>query len=871
MVITTKIFLPFRTTNNIPRRSLAARLLDAWQNRIPFLLISAPPGYGKSTLLADWIRDNAIPTAWVSLDENDNEFESFLQVLILSIKQHLPCIESILVILNGPQQVHEEILFAEIINHLIQLQEQLLLVLDDYHVIQNSKIHALVQFLLEHQPPQLQITILTRSDPPFNLARMRARRQMVEIRQNELSFSEDESRHLLLDVLHLPLEEDQLKELAHRTEGWAVGLHLAAVSLKEHKDPSTFITQFSGSHRFVIDYLTSEILSTLSGELRAFVCQSAVLNRFSVPLLENVFSIEDGRELLSQVESLNLFMIPLDENREWYRYHHLISTLFQAEIHTDEIQRIKQRAALWFDEQNNPIEAIQLAFDSQSLDLACQFIRKSVIQMAESGRLSTALHWLDRLPPDVLTQNPDLAVIRVWLLIYNGRFQHAFQAMQELETSSKDRTIPLDLPMQGMLLGIKAWSQTIFGHKMDLENLQLAYSMMGKEYAFFSPLMLLALGQAQKESNQVDEARHSFEQGVALTEKAINPVTNLILRNNLAFLLNGIGERQAALQICEEGISRHSDAEGSPGLLAGIPMIAYGCLLYQNGDLPLSEMFLTKSIHLVRRLGLTEILSSPATQILQFLYCDQARFDEALALNQETRQQALKAGMAAAAAFSDLMHAWISYRQGNQAVVLHWIEKHPLNLKDAKEAGKLFEVLLHARSLGDNGEGDQGLQLLNKMEKVTFQANRTMDWIQVKLNQAILLQQVGKPKEAQGAFKTALEKADSMQYHQALLQERKSISPLIHSYPNALPSWMLQMNPTPIPEKKNQQILINPPSEREMEILRLVSAGLSNSEIADRLFITVGTTKWHLNHIYAKLGATRRTDAIVKAREYGLF
>lgn len=822
-------------------------------------------------MLAEWIRDNNIPTAWVSLDENDNEFESFIQVLILSIKQHLPSIESILTIINGPQQVHEEILFSEIINHLIQLQAPLFLVLDDYHIIQNSKNHALMQFLLKHQPPQLQIAILTRSDPPFNLARMRARRQMVEIRQNELSFSEEESMHLLLDILHIPLNENQLKELAHRTEGWAVGLHLAAISMKEQKDPSSFITQFSGSHRFVIDYLTNEILSTLSGELRAFVCQSAVLTRFSVPLLENVLSLENSRELLSQVESLNLFLIPLDENRQWYRYHHLISTLFQAEVHADEILRIKQSAAHWFDDQNNPIEAIQMAFESRSMDLTCQLIRKSVIQVAESGRLSTALHWLDRLPPDVLAQNSDLAAIRVWLLIYNGRFQHAFQAIQELETSSKDNSIPMDQPIQGMLLGIKAWSQTIFGHKMDLENLQLAYSMMGKEYAFFSPLMLLALGQAQKESNQVDEAQHSFEQGVALTEKAINPVTNLILRNNLAFLLNGIGERQAALQICEEGISRHSDAEGSPGLLAGIPMIAYGCLLYQNGDLPLSEMNLTKSINLVRRLGLTEILSSPATQILQFLYSDQARYDEALALNQDTRQQALKAGMSAVVEFSDLMHAWIGYRQGNQPVVLHWIEKHPLNPKDALDLSKLFAVLLHVRSLGDSGKGNLGLQLLSEMEKAIFQANRVMDWIQIKLNQAILLQQVGKPKEAQAAFKTALEKADSMHYHQVFLQDRRSITPLIHSFPDALPSWMLQVNSAPNLEKKIQQILINPPSEREMEILRLVSAGLSNSEIADRLFITVGTTKWHLNHIYAKLGATRRTDAIVKAREYGLF
>ena len=820
--------------------------------------------------MADWIREESIPSAWISLDENDNESHQYIHCLVLAIKPHLESIESILTILNGPQQVQTETLMAEFINQLIKLQTPLVLVLDDYHVIQNPKIHSLMQFLFDHQPPHLQIVLLTRSDPPINLARMRARRQMIEIRQNDLSFTETECQHLFTKLLPDTLSEQQINELALRTEGWVVGLHLAAISLKDQNNPALFIEQFSGSHRFIIDYLTSEVLSGLSGELRSFVCQAAVLNPFCADLLDDILALNNSHSYLTQIEGLNLFLIPLDENRKWYRYHHLISTLFQAEVPGDKILQIKRRAAIWFEAHQQPFEAVRLAFESNSFDLACQFIRSSVIQVAESGKLTTALQWLENLPEDVLYQNPDLAVIRIWLLIYNGRFQHAFQGVQKMESNLSFERTPPAVPVQGMLLGIKAWSQTIFGQKMDLANLQLAYQMMGDEYKFFSPLMLLALGQAQKESQLMDEARQSFEQGIALTEKAENPVTHLILRNNLAFLLNGLGQRQAAINLCKEAITRYCDAEGNPDLLAGIPMIPYGCFLYQNGDLQESEKVLTRSIHLIRRLGLTEILSSPATQILQLIFRDQGRYEEALVLNQDTHQEAIKAGMTASAGFSDLLQAWIHYMHGDQNSVLFWINNHPLQTDTIDDAAHLLEVLLHARVLADQGDREQALSLIQKAEEGAHTSCRLLDWIQLKLNQAIILDQFKQGGEAQAAFQLALIKADAIHFRQVFYQEIKHLHSLIDSCPTPLPSWLKHSEEIQSSPAKNALLLINPPSEREMEILRLVSAGLSNADIAERLFITIGTTKWHLNHIYAKLGAVRRTDAVVKAQEYGL-
>ena len=874
MFLATKLFLPPAQQGLVTRPRLSDALDDAWHNGRQLILLSAPPGYGKTSLLSEWVADRQIRTAWLALDEEDNDPARFFQYTVLALKKQLPILEELLWALNAPQPANFEMLTAEMVNYIAQTEHPILLALDDYHLLHNPQIHTLLQYLLDHQPPQLRLALLSREDPPLNLPRLRARRQMLEIRQRDLSFTPEEAGQLLRDVLSLTLEKTEVDDLAARTEGWVVGLHLAALSLQECSDPVQFIRDFSGSHRFVIDYLAEEVLSRLADDLRAFLHRSAVLDRFCPELLDAVLDTTHSREMLTRMEAANLFLVALDDSRTWFRYHHLMADILRSEIDPAEQQVIQRRAALWLGEHDRPVEAVQVAFDSGDLDLTCILIRQAAIPAAESGHLIEVLRWLDALPEAALLGDPYLSVLRAWFLIYNGRFREAAGWVQKLQgaTHGLDDLLadPETRPLAGLLLGLQAWMPSTVGHRIDLEQMQQAYGLMAGQYPFFLPLLLLALGQAQIGAGQGGQARHSFEEGLALAESTGSSVTALILRNNLAFLLNNLGESAGAIELCLEGIVRHSNPDGKPGLLAGIPLLALGCLRYQTGELDEAYAALTQSINLVQRLGLYHILASPANQTLQWLLVDEGRTEEALALNRETQRQAAKAGLTAVAEYMDLLAAWMHWYAGDAQPARQWTARHPLQGSLADQLPYLASILLHVRVLAESGRGDEALAILDELEGLTLAVERRLDWMRVMRDKALAWQTLGKTSQALEALAAALEAAVPIQHRQLFFQERASLAPLLEKLRPRFPHFIHAISVSAESPRRTDNILIDPPTARELEILRLVAAGLSNADIAERLYITVGTTKWHMHHVFAKLGVSRRTEAIAKARELGL-
>ena len=664
------------------------------------------------------------------------------------------------------------------------------------------------------------------------------------------------------------------EQLTSHTEGWAVGLHLAALSLRSRPDPDRFIQDFSGSHRYVIDYLAEEVLLRLPDEIQSFLHQSAALDRFCPELLDAVLQTTQSREMLARVEAANLFLVPLDDSRTWFRYHHLMMDILRSELSPDELHGIQDRAARWLIDHDQPVEAVKYAFETGDMVLICTLIRQAAIPVVESGQLTEVLRWLDTLPEAVLLDDVYLAVLRAWFLIYNGRFREAAMWVQKLQ----DATHGLDdllkatetRPLAGLLMGLQTWMQSTLGRKMDPEQLAQAYALMGGQFPIFSPLLLLALGQAQIGDKRSAEARQSFEEGVALAEAAGSSVTALILRNNLAFLLNNIGERAAAIELCRAGIARYSSPEGKPGLLAGIPMIVLGCLLYQSGQLDEAYNALTTSIHLVQRLGLYHVLAIPANQTLQLLLSDRNQPEEALALNREMHRQVTKVGLTPVADNMDMLAAWLHYYAGNPGPARLWVESHPLQGSLADQVPYLLRVLLHTRIQSESGQGEQALLTLQELEALTQTAVRKLDWIRVKVEQALTLQQMGKPQQAVAALTPAVEAAAVIEYRQLFAQERQRLASLLENFRPRFPRFIDAVCTQEQSAATGDNVLIDPPTDREMEILRLVAAGLSNADIAEQLYITVGTTKWHLNHLYAKLGVNRRTEAVAKSRELGL-
>lgn len=870
MFIATKLFMPPVQPGLVTRPRLLEALDEAWQSGRQLILFSAPPGYGKTTLLSEWIASGRIPAVWLSLDEEDNDPTRFFQYVVLALKQHLPALEELLSALNAPQAANLESLTAELVNHLVLVQEPLLLVLDDYHVLHNPQNHALVQYLLDHQPPQLRLALVTRQDPLLNLPRLRARRQMLEIRQRDLGFNQEEAGQLLAQALPHVLDESQVEELTSHTEGWAVGLHLAALSLRERPDPEQFIQDFSGSHRFVIDYLAEEVLSSLPSELRAFLYRSAVLDRFSPALLDAALETSQSREMLARVETANLFLVPLDDSRTWFRYHHLMRDILRAELGAEERTAILGRAARWLGEHGQPVEAVQYAFETGDLALTCTLIRQAAIPVVESGLLTEVLRWLDALSEPVLLGDPYLSVLRAWFLIYNGRFREAAMWVQKLQDATRGLedllAVPETRPLAGLLMGLQTWMQSTVGQRMDPVQLEQAYALMNVEFPIFAPLLLLALGQAQIGAKRSAAARHSFEEGFSLAEAAGSSVTALILRNNLAFLLNNLGERAAAIELCREGVARYSDTS----LLTGIPMLPLGCMLYQSGQLEEAYSALTTSINLVQRLGLYDVLAAPANQTLQFLLSDRGQQEEALALNRETRRQAAKVGLPAVAENMDMLAAWLHYYGGDPDPARHWTHNHPLPDSPGDNLPYLAGILLHARILSESGKGQEALDILQELEAATQTAVRKLDWVRVRVEQTLCLDKMNKTTPALEALAPAVEAAALMDYRQLFIQERPRLTALLEKLRPRFPQFVDAVCTRSQSLAADDHVLIDPPTERELEILRLVAAGMSNADIAGRLYITVGTTKWHLNHLYAKLGVNRRTEAVAKAREFGL-
>ncbi len=873
MFLTTKLFIPPQPPGTLMRDRLYARLDSAWQQQARLILLSAPPGYGKTTLLTGWVQERGITCAWAALDPEDNDPNRFFLLLLHALSAHFPGLTDLAPILSVPRTPQYDDLITEVVNRTTQAEGlaggDVLLAIDDYHLITSQTIHEAVQKLVNHLPPQLHLALLTREDPPLSLARLRARRQMAEVRAGDLAFDGQEVADLFHHKLNLPLESDQINVLHERTEGWAAGLQLAALALNG-RSPEAVMQSFGGSHRFVLDYLASEVLERLSPDLREFLVHSAVLQRFSADLCDSALGLSNSRELINRAAGANLFLVPLDEENGWFRYHHLFADILKAENTPEARRAISLRAARWWRSQGHPSEAVQYALEAQAYEEASEIIRDAAISTAESGHLNIALSWLESLPKETLWASADLCIIHAWFYLFNGRFREAAQMAQEAAARFSD----LSRPMTGLLDGMLAWMASVQGQPMDLARLQKAYAMTEDQYQFFSPMMLLAIGQAQREAGDFVGARRSFEEGADIAERTSGVVSALIIRNNLAFLLNESGERAAALQVCQDGIEQYSDENGNPGLFAGIPLIPYGCFLYESGRLEEAQSALTLAVNLVRRMGMYDILVGPANTALQNILADQGRTADAFALSKEVRRRAQKAGLAFVAFETELMEAFLRLLAGDPAPAIRWAQANPLPPDLRASPMRTTSIMMHARVLALNNQFIAAEELLLGLQETLAAWRMRCHWVRVTVELALVILKSAQSSRspytrAAEVLATAIEAAEPMDYRQIFIRYAAPLSPLFDllraRYPQFIASACCSTAPAaPTP------VLVESLTSREMDVLRLTAAGMSNGEIADHLYLTTGTVKWFLNQIYGKLEVNRRTEAVAKAREVGL-
>jgi len=464
-LITTKLLIP------IPRQGIVSRpaLLDCLSKGIAskFILISASSGYGKTTLMAEWLSKNGkdLPVAWISLDKGDNDpvrFLSYLIAALQNIQEGLGQDTSAMV--QGTQSPMDEVIASLLINELSTVSNEFALVLEDYHVIEQREIHQLIIFLLEHLPPHMHLVILTRSDPPFPLARLRARGELLEIRAKDLQFSFDNTATFFHDMPGLNLSDENVQILLDRTEGWITGLQLAALSIQGIENPSELISMFGSGHEYIIDYLMEEVLERQSDSRKMFLLHTSLLERLNGSLCDALMERSDGEATLEQLEKANLFVTSLGGEQRWYRYHHLFAGVLQnrlQRIFPEDVPRLHQRAAQWFEQNNLFMEAIEHAFSAKDFKHAAYMVERYGVNLLKNGNLATLMNWFKRFPDTAFDKYPRLNVYRAWALMLVGMNTDVGVYMAEAESSAKARNTFEEL--KGDFAAVHAYNASIHG------------------------------------------------------------------------------------------------------------------------------------------------------------------------------------------------------------------------------------------------------------------------------------------------------------------------------------------------------------------------------------------------------------------------
>ena len=895
-LLVTKLTMPVLRSELVPRPELVERLNKGLGIGGPakasfarrLTLISAPAGFGKTTLLSEWLRGKreATPpqqTAWLSLDPGDNDPARFLAYFIAALQQLSPGLgEGMLSAYRSPQPPPTEALLAALINELAGLPAPAILVLDDYHLIEAPPIHDLLGFLLDHLPPRMHLVIATRADPPLPLARLRARGQLAEMRVSDLRFTPAEAAAFLNQATGRDLAAEELAALEARTEGWIAGLQLAALSMERQQsqgagDISGFIRAFAGDDRYVVDYLMEEVLQGQPQEIQAFLLQTSILSRLSAPLCDTLTGHSNSQVTLRALERANLFVIALDQKRAWYRYHQLFSDLLRQRLEQSQPDRIPvlhQRASEWYEENGWESEAIDHALAAEDFERAAQLIMRTCWGMLAQGERATLLGWLEALPDHLVRSRPRLCLTAAWGFLAAMELEAVEPCLKDAEQAV--RAAPLADQVPALLGEIATIRTTLASLRGDvpqiIELAHQALAQLPEENVFLRGMVTNVLGTGSEASGETVAASQAFAQAADLCRQAGNPVVALISLCNLGRMQELQGQLHQADDTYRQAVRFGAEQGEQPLPVTGLAHVGLAGLRLEWNDLSTAAHHLQEGLQLGRRLGIVEILVVGHTVLAQL---HQAQGERSAALEaigeaeQLARRYQVSAGSAARMA-ANQARLWIA--QGDLAAAVRWALKSGL-APDAEPAyPREFEQITLAWLLLAQGDAAQAARLLERLLAAAETQGRLGSEIEILALLALARQGLGETEGAQAALVQALSPAEREGYVRTFVDKGRPMANLLRRVDASAvaPEYVSRLLAAFGPSASVAQPLVDPLSERELEVLRGIAAGLSNREIAAELVITVGTAKWHVNNIFGKLQVKRRTEAVARARELGL-
>ncbi len=902
-LLATKLHVPRLQPGFVPRRRLVHALEEglAWGR----MLVCAPAGFGKTALLADWARHGERPVAWLSLEAADNDPARFWRHVFTAVGQARPGVgELARPLLGSLDPPSPEGLVTALINELAgeSGDDEAVLVLDDYHLIDSPPVHESVLFLVEHLPPGLRLVLASRADPPLPLPRLRARGQLAELRAADLRFTSEEAAALLHEAIGADLPGQAVAALTARTEGWAAGLQLAGLSLRGQPDQAGFVAGFSGSHRYVLDYLTDEVLERQDGQVRGFLLATSVLERLSARLCDAVTGRTDSQAMLEQVEGAGLFLAPLDEVRGWWRYHQLFADLLRARLQQEQpgrVQALHAAAAAWFEEHDLADDALRHALAAGDSAWAARLVERYFDAAFLPGERITVQRWLAALPDHLVMSRPRLCLARAWMAVVGGHVEAADIAHEAAQRESADAADEPFEPSAGRAASLvanipaaitisRAWLAWLHGDADRTAALaSQAHGQLGEGDWLLRSICQLELAMADRLDGRLDDAERGFASAAVGLRAADQRGLAAAGYNFLGYVRLAQGRLDAALDTYQQAMAITSPP-GRPVLpAAGIAYVGVAEVEYQRDELDAALAHVTEGINLCRQ---SAFILPLATGLARLAWILQATGDPAGAREAIREAERVAPSPAVAVLVNPVPAQWarLLLTQGDVAGAARWTQQHGLSPDDEPSYPQEREYLVLARVLLARDHPGQALALLDRLLALAAAQGRTGSVIEVGALRALALAARGEQRAAVTALAEVLTLAWPQGYVRVFADEGAPMRALLGLLTAA---YRTGQSPAAVPQDYVAALLracgkeyaalpsrsagapaglAGSLTDRELEVLRLLAAGQSNQRIAHDLVVTLDTVKKHVSHVMSKLGAANRTEAVARARQVGL-
>ena len=914
-LLATKLYIPPPRAQIVVRPRLRARLDETLERKLT--LVSAPAGFGKTTLVSQWVHQNykgggiknkqdrtlhSSNVAWLSLDKGDSSPPRFLAYLVAALQTSFPHIGAgVATVLQAPQPPPAEAVLTVLLNEIAAIPDDFILVLDDYHLIDAPEVDAALAFLVEHLPPQMHLIIATRQDPQLPLSQLRARDELTELRAADLRFTFSEASEFLNRVMGLNLSAQNIEQLETRTEGWVVGLQLAALSMRGQTDTTSFIQSFTGSHRFVLDYLMEQVLRQQPQDIQNFLLRTSILERLCGPLCDAVLNVRDGtgQETLARLEHANLFLFPLDNERHWYRYHHLFAELLRQRLHQrfsdapteTNLAELHQRASAWYEDNDLIVEAFRHAIAANDVERAEGLIRGGGVPLHSLAVVTTIIDWLASLPKTVMDARPWLWVRSATSMLMSGqitgveeKLQAAEEAMQNVNLDDKTRDLV------GQIAAIRA-TLTIVQYQPDATIIQ---ALRALEYLHpnnlpFRSRANWALGFAYKLLGDRAAARQFFTE--AIRQASGNIYYTALTTTSLGQIQESENQLHEAAETYQRSLQLLSD-QGPPN--ASEEYIGLARVFYEWNDLDTAEQYAQQSVQLARQYD---------SAIDRFIICE-------VFLARVKLAQGDVAGSAAilAEAERSVHQRNFTQRIPEVAAVQVLVLLRQGDIAAAAQLARQYDLpLSQARVLLAKGDANAALAVLGPLRELATAKNWADERLKVMVLQVVALASNQERESSSALLGDALALAEPGGFIRLFVDEGEPMRLLISDFQfsilktlphlSAYLEKLLAAFPTPQTKSEisHQQSkienlsrttvasgsvtgsmrdrnseMLEPLSERELEILRLIAQGYSNQEISERLFLALSTVKGHNRNIFDKLQVNNRTEAVARARALGI-